>query len=1126
MTKTEILIVEDDPLVAVSLVDCLTMLGHSVSAVAASGEEALRRAEESRPDLALLDIKLHGEMDGVAAAKEMRARFDIPVVYLTGYYDDAVVERAAGTEPHGFLTKPYDPGDLKRTIEIAVHKHAMERRLRESEARYRALVESSVQGLVVVEGKPLRILLANPTCAAITGYSVDELLCLSSEQLKTLIHPSDQASVLDSLENHLAGRAIPVRGELRMVNRDGEVRWIEYFGSLVEHEGRSAVQASFVDITERQHAENALRRAYDELEQRVEERTDELVQANERLREEMAARLESEQTLERRTRELQMLHHSAQELSSSLDLDYVVTTVLAEVRHLLDASGCTVWLVDQQEGHLTCWQAAGPHRLMLTGMHVPLGEGLVGWVAQQHESLLVPDTRADDRHFKQVDQSVGIETRCILSVPLKVKEKLIGVIQVVGEQPACFDQSDLTLLEPLATSAAIAIENARLYDEANALRAFNEGIVQSMQEGIILENDAGEIIFANPATADLLGYEVEELKGRNRWHLVAPAYREQQVQSEAGDRTSGSGSRYESVFLTKSGGRLPVIVSARPILEGGWLNGTLVVFVDISERKRAEIALRNRQRELILLNRVIAASAESVAIDSILDVVCRELARAFDIPHALAVLLNADGTRATVVAHHHANGRNRALGRNVAIAHDPAIRHLVEKRVPLARTEPDGGAVPSPKHSLLHLADAVSTLAIPLALDGEIVGGLGMSATEARPFSAKEIELAQRVAEQISGALARAQLTETQQRLSTAIEQAGEAVLITETDGTILYVNPAFEQMTGYSRAEAIGRNPRILKSGRQEADFYEKLWSDLTTGQKWQGRLVNRKKDDTPYIADETIAPVHDQDGEIVSYVATMRDVTREVGLEEQVHHAQKMEALGRLAGSIAHDFGNLLMVVETGAAIVLMQLPPQVPLREQVEQIRRTGERGRALTQQLLRFSRREIAEPLKLVLNRVVEDMAWMLERLLGSDIEIVTDLAQDLWPIRVGISGMEQVIMNLVINARDAMPNGGTVSIKTTNVVLDGLESGSGTGEYVQLAVRDTGVGMTDEVKARLFEPFFTTKERGHGTGLGLSTVFAIVEQGGGQIEVESELDHGTIFRISLPRAGDNGTGAVS
>jgi nitrogen-specific signal transduction histidine kinase len=250
------------------------------------------------------------------------------------------------------------------------------------------------------------------------------------------------------------------------------------------------------------------------------------------------------------------------------------------------------------------------------------------------------------------------------------------------------------------------------------------------------------------------------------------------------------------------------------------------------------------------------------------------------------------------------------------------------------------------------------------------------------------------------------------------------------------------------------------------------------------------------------------------------MRDVTREVQLEEQFRQAQKMEALGRLAGGVAHDFNNLLTVLNLSLVLMERQMDPQDPLQTHVQRIDETAQRAASLTKQLLSFSRREVVEPRLLDLNQVVEGLSAMLKRIIGENIEFSTVLAEDLLPVRLDPTQMEQVLMNLVVNARDAMPQGGRLQIKTAGVVLDKLyleaHPEATPGEYVMLAVSDTGVGMDEEVKSHLFEPFFTTKPRGQGTGLGLSTVFGIVKQNQGHIQVETEPGQGTTFRMYLPQ----------
>jgi two-component system cell cycle sensor histidine kinase/response regulator CckA len=364
------------------------------------------------------------------------------------------------------------------------------------------------------------------------------------------------------------------------------------------------------------------------------------------------------------------------------------------------------------------------------------------------------------------------------------------------------------------------------------------------------------------------------------------------------------------------------------------------------------------------------------------------------------------------------------------------------------------------------------------------------------------------------------------ERLTTAIEQAAETVVITDTEGKMVYVNPAFERTTGYTRAEAISQNPRILKSSRQDPAFYQNLWSTIRAGQVWSGRFINKKKDGSLYTEEATISPVKDENGAIINYVAVKRDVTHELQLEEQYRQAQKMQVIGQLTAGIAHDFNNLLTAINGFAELAQYGLAADHSLQDPLGRILSAGQRAAQLISQLMVFSRKQVMEPKVLNLNMVVADMDKMLRRIIGEHITLKTTLAPDLGWVKVDPAQLEQVIVNLAVNARDALPNGGHLTIETANVTLDEDYAASHLdvlpGEYVQLAVSDDGVGMSDEVKAHIFEPFFTTKEKGKGTGLGLATVFGIVKQGGGHIWFYSEPGHGTSFRIYLPRVQENTT----
>jgi len=362
-----------------------------------------------------------------------------------------------------------------------------------------------------------------------------------------------------------------------------------------------------------------------------------------------------------------------------------------------------------------------------------------------------------------------------------------------------------------------------------------------------------------------------------------------------------------------------------------------------------------------------------------------------------------------------------------------------------------------------------------------------------------------------------------------AIEQAGDAIVITGPDGTIEYVNPSFERMTGYTRVEVVGGKPSILKSGRQSDSFYRDLWEALKRGDVWKGHFTNRRKDGSLYEEEAAISPVRDAAGTIVKYVATKRDVTREHRIEEQMRQSQKMEAIGELAGGIAHDLNNVLTVIN-GHAELLMERTKggNASVTKSATEILSSGQRAALLVRQILAFSRRQMLQPKVLDLNGVVESMKGMLQCLVSERIEVALALDPEAGFVEADPSQLEQVLVDLAVNARDAMPKGGRLVIGTENasptenagadVSLAQARPDLRSGPHVVLSVSDTGCGMTADVKSRIFEPFFTTKDKSKGTGLGLAMVYGIVKQSGGEIEVQSAPEQGTTFRIHLPVAG--------
>lgn len=356
-------------------------------------------------------------------------------------------------------------------------------------------------------------------------------------------------------------------------------------------------------------------------------------------------------------------------------------------------------------------------------------------------------------------------------------------------------------------------------------------------------------------------------------------------------------------------------------------------------------------------------------------------------------------------------------------------------------------------------------------------------------------------------------------RLAAAVEQSGEIIMITDAGGIIQYVNRAFERITGFSRREAVGQMPTILKSGEHNRPFYAELWRTISRGETWAGRLVNRRKDGSRLIEESTISPVFGADGGIVNYVAAKRDITHELALEEQNRQMQKMEAIGQLTGGVAHDFNNLLQAINGYTDLAIMELPPQHPAHDFLEQARKAGQRAANLVQQLLLFSRRKIMQPKILNLNAVVADLLKMLERIIGEHIRIEWQPCREPCIINADGNMLDQVLMNLCVNARDAMESGGVLTIETRAVLIDdgfcAVHAWARPGHFVLLDVTDTGCGMEQDTLEHIFEPFFTTRGRSGGTGLGLATVYGIVKQHDGMIDVYSEPEKGTTFKVYLP-----------
>lgn len=622
-------------------------------------------------------------------------------------------------------------------------------------------------------------------------------------------------------------------------------------------------------------------------------------------------------------------------------------------------------------------------------------------------------------------------------------------------------------------------------------------------------------LYVNRASESISGYTRDELMQMSPLDVVHPDFRAL-LETRMKARAEGEGvpSRYEFKIVNRTGEDRWLDFSTSDIQFGGQKANVAVAF-DITERKRAEQLQAALYRIANCANSVLDLPALYREIHGIVS----ELVYAKNFYIALY-----DDKTGLITFPYFVDEEDPNWPAPKSPGHG-LTEYVLRTGEPLLAT-------PELFNTLLEAGEVVSIgapsidwLGIPLKSGTKTIGVIVVqSYSEAFRYGAREQEILNFVSQYVASAIEHKRdqdaVRRSEARYRSLFERAAYGIVRTAQEGQIVDANPAMAAMLGYdSPQELIGldgnheiyadpeERDRIIReyqaTGRTD---YETKWK------RKDGRIINIK-----LSGRQALNSRNEPDG----YELMVQNVTEHRALEEQLRHAQKMEAIGRLAGGVAHDFNNLLTVVKGYSELVLTELVEADPMRAQIDEIRKAADRAASLTRQLLAFSRRQVLAPKVLDLNAEIGNMEKLLGRLLREDVQLVQSLAPDLGRVKADPGQIEQVLMNLAVNARDAMPRGGRILIETANLDLAGdymrEQAVVKAGRYVTLAFTDNGCGMTEEVRCRVFEPFFTTKER--GTGLGLSTVYGIVKQSGGFIWVDTEMGRGTTFRIYLPRVDD-------
>jgi two-component system cell cycle sensor histidine kinase/response regulator CckA len=665
--------------------------------------------------------------------------------------------------------------------------------------------------------------------------------------------------------------------------------------------------------------------------------------------------------------------------------------------------------------------------------------------------------------------------------------------------------------EPSTSSTS---KKSAIAEKLEVRRQYLEQLFQSCPDPLIIVDASFRALCINQEFQRMFGYSAAQIMGLSIDSLILPAERKVEFDWTVQCLQRGEHLTLETQRRRQDGTLLDVSLTCAPLILNGRTAAFYAVYRDISERKRAE----SLSSALYRIAERASATQDLQQFFSAVHAIVDELVSARNFSLAIH-----DSESGLLTYPYFVDERESAP----APAKPPAglIEYVIRTGEPLLCTPELAEEMKLRGEVQFDSAPPQHWLGVPLKINHHILGALVLKSYSPNVrFRERDKDVLALVSQQLAAAIDRKRneeaLRRSEVRYRSLVQTAVYGIYRSSLEGYFLDVNPALIGMLGYNSAlEVLALNPQ--KDVFAEPREYAQLVDEFRRTGGIDGFEVRWKRKDglviTVRLSGRAVAG-GDEPTDVLEAIA--EDITARRVLEDQFRQAQKMEAVGRLAGGIAHDFNNLLMVICGYTEVLLNQFTERHPLRAKAEAIQQASNRASTLTRQLLAFSRKQLLELKVIDVNAIVSDMERLLRPLIGEDIELSTQLAPDLGCTRADAGQLEQVIMNLVVNAKDAMPDGGKLCIRTASVTLDDSYRPENTliknGPYVMISVSDSGHGMDRETQARIFEPFFTTKEQGKGTGLGLSTVYGIIKQSGGYVFVQSEPGTGTAFTIYLPR----------